>query len=260
MVLDQINLNVRPEEWMAIVGANGAGKTSLASLAMGFQAPTAGSIFHNGKVVIAGQISRQAEKTAYLFQDADKMLFTQTVERELLFGVKHQRRSKQLLQAPYNVEQLLKIIDLEAYRQSNPFHLSHGQRKRLAIGALLARYPRVLILDEPTTGQDEGHAHAFLQFLQQLREQEKLTYMMITHNMEAVARYATRVAVLKDGHIVLDGPPAQVFAHIEDLEACSILAPPIAQLHARLCNGRARTVALSVKELGHLLLSTEAQS
>ncbi len=259
-VLNAVNLAVKPQDWLAIVGANGAGKTSLASLAMGFQAPTSGKVLYDGKAVVAGQISQQAEHMAYLFQAADTMLFTASVEQELTFGIRHQRGRKRQEKMSYSVDQLLAIIDLSSYRQANPFNLSHGQRKRLAIGALLARYPRALILDEPTTGQDEGHARVFLQFLQQLREREKLTYIMITHNMEAVARYANRMVVLNDAHIVLDGPPEEVFAHTDELAGYGVIPPPIAQLHARLCAGLARRVALSVKILVETLQSVEALS
>jgi energy-coupling factor transport system ATP-binding protein len=245
-VLKDVSLDVQEQEWVALVGANGAGKTSLASLAMGFQAPTSGTVRYQGQPVKPGNISRQAEKMAYLFQSADKMLFTPTVEQELLFGLKHQRKRRS--NVPYDIDQLLEVIDLVAARKENPFHLSHGQRKRLAIGALLAHYPRVLILDEPTTGQDLGHAEAFLEFLQQLREKEQLTYLMITHNMESVAHYATRMIVLNDAQIVLDGPPSEVFAHVGDLTSFGILPPSIARLHARLCNNQIGKVVLSVND------------
>lgn len=257
-VLKDVNLDVQEQEWIALVGANGAGKTSLASLAMGFQAPTSGTIWYRGQPVKPGNISRQAEKMAYLFQSADKMLFTPTVEQELLFGLKHQRKSRS--NVPYDIDQLLEVIDLVATRKINPFHLSHGQRKRLAIGTLLARYPRVLILDEPTTGQDLGHAEAFLSFLQQLREKEQLTYLMITHNMELVAHYATRMIVLNDAQIVLDGPPSEVFAHVEDLVSFGILPPSIARLYARLCSNQVGKVVLSVNDFIQALQPIEALS
>ncbi|GLV55676.1 putative HMP/thiamine import ATP-binding protein YkoD [Dictyobacter sp. S3.2.2.5] len=257
-ILRDINLTVQPQDWLAIVGANGAGKTSLASLAMGFQAPTRGRIFSGGRSVVPGQISRQAEYMAYLFQAADKMLFTASVEQELSFGLKHQRGRQQQKQHPYTVEKLLEIIDLTADRATNPFHLSHGQRKRLAIGALLARYPQALILDEPTTGQDEGHARAFLQFLQSLRQSELLTYIMITHNMGSVAEYANRMVVLHDTRVVFDGAPDYVFSHTDELAGYGILAPPIAQLHSRLCGGQASRVSLSVQAFLQALQSIEA--
>lgn len=243
-VLKDVSVNIASEEWLAVIGPNGSGKTSLASLAIGFQPPTHGLICYKGKPVAAGQVSRQSESMAYLFQAADNMLFGATVEQEFLFGVKHHhRRQKEI---PFSLDQLLQTVDLEDYRHTNPFHLSFGQRKRLAIGALLTRQPELLILDEPTTGQDEKHAHAFLQFLQLLRERNKFTYIMITHDMRAVAQYASRVVVLNGGHIVMNGHPEVVFARVDELAQCGILPPPIAQLHARLCEGQAARVALSL--------------
>jgi energy-coupling factor transport system ATP-binding protein len=250
-VLKDINMNIATEEWVAIVGPNGSGKTSMASLAMGFQAPTSGAVRHNGRPVKAGSISLQAESIAYLFQAADTMLFSSTVEKEFLFGVKNRRKRKHELL--FSVDTLLKTIDLEAHRQDNPFQLSHGQRKRLAIGVLLTRYPDVLILDEPTTGQDEGHAHAFLQFLEELRRDKNFTYIMISHDMQAVAKYATRVVVLHEGHIALDGPPEQVFAHVDQLAESNVLPPPIALLHARLCGPDVTQVALDVPSFLQML-------
>lgn len=250
-VLKDINVSVSPKEWVAIIGPNGSGKTSMASLAMGFQLPTSGIVRHNGKPVKAGSISKQAESMAYLFQAADTMLFSSTAEKEFLFGVKNRRKHKD--KTLFSVDTLLETIDLVAHRQDNPFQLSHGQRKRLAIGVLLTCYPDVLILDEPTTGQDEGHARAFLQFLEELRRTKNFTYIMISHDMQAVARYATRVVVLHEGHVALDGPPENIFAHVDLLAESNILPPPIALLHARLCGEGVEQVALDVPSFLHML-------
>jgi energy-coupling factor transport system ATP-binding protein len=245
-VLRDLSMELRQGEWLALIGANGSGKTSLASLAMGFQQPTRGRIEAEGRAVRSGDISNQARSTAYLFQAADTMLFASTVEQELRFGLKrsHRRQSDSAM----GIDKVLAVTNLTAYRATNPFHLSHGQRKRLAIGSLLTRQPRALILDEPTTGQDESHAHAFLGFLEELRASQELTYLMITHDMRAVATYATRVLALRDGAVALDGPPAVVFAQREALAACGIVPPPTAQLHARLCADQAPEVALSAPE------------
>ncbi len=125
---------------------------------------------------------------------------------------------------------------------------------------LLTRQPEALILDEPTTGQDEGHARAFFQFLQYLRENARYTYMMITHEMRAVARYASRVVVLRDGHVFMDGAPEFIFARKDELALCGILPPPIAQLHGRLCEGRAGRIDLSVDAFLQSLRPVEVTS
>jgi energy-coupling factor transport system ATP-binding protein len=253
-VLFGVSMELHRREWLALIGANGSGKTSLASLVMGFQDPTRGRIEVEGRPVRAGNISRQATSTAYLFQAADTMLFTESVENELRFGLRHRRAKPR--DGEFSLEKILAITDLSAYRRTNPFHLSHGQRKRLAIGALLTRQPTTVILDEPTTGQDEQHARTFLQFLEGLRESHHLTYLMITHDMRAVASYATRVVVLRDGRVALDGHPATVFARRVELAECGIVPPPMAQLHARLCHDQAPAVALTVPEF--LRLATGA--
>ena len=224
---------------------------------MGFQAPTSGTIRFRERVIKPGNISRQAESTAYLFQAADNMLFGSTVEKEFLFGVKHRRKDQVDSATMATLDQLIQMVDLANDRQSNPFHLSHGQRKRLAIAVLLMRHPEVLILDEPTTGQDEGHARTFLQFLRLLHEHEQFTYMMITHHMQAVAQYASRVVVLNDGRIFMDGAPDVVFARRNELALCGILPPPSAELHARLCEDQVSRVALNVPDLVRMLRSAE---
>jgi energy-coupling factor transport system ATP-binding protein len=177
-----------------------------------------------GAQVTAGNVSRQASTLAYLFQAADTILFGATVEKELQFGARHRRSERRTAEA--TIAPVLQITDLTALRTSNPFHLSHGQRKRLAIGALLTRRPAMLILDEPTTGQDAAHARSFLHFLEELREQQRLTYLMITHDMRAVASYATRLIVLREGRVAHAGPPNVVFARRHALATCGILPPP----------------------------------
>jgi energy-coupling factor transport system ATP-binding protein len=252
-VVFDVSMDVYPQEWVALIGANGSGKTSLASLVMGFQSPTRGSLAVDGRPVRAGNISRQARSTAYLFQNADTMLFAGTVENELRFGLRY--RPGKPRDEEFDIDQVLKITDLMAHRTTNPFHLSHGQRKRLAIGALLTRRPAVVILDEPTTGQDEQHARTFMRFLEGVRASHSLTYLMITHDMRTVATYASRVVVLRDGRLVINGPPATVFARRAELAEYGILPPPMAQLHARLCEDRAVAVAVTVPEFLRLATS-----
>jgi energy-coupling factor transporter ATP-binding protein EcfA2 len=158
----------------------------------------------------------------------------------------------------YTIEQLLEIVDLTDLKERNPFHLSHGQRKRLAIGALLASAPQAMILDEPTTGQDDGHAALFLEFLQQLRGKLGLTYLMITHDMISVANYASRVVVLRDGKVHMSGHPAYVFAQGTQLAASGVVPPPVARLHSMLTEGACPSVCLNVGQFLQAIKSEEA--
>lgn len=251
-VLKEMDLSLKSGEWVALAGPNGSGKTTLASLAMGFQAPTNGTIDFMNQPVIPGKISKQAAKIGYLFQAADNMLFSAKVRDEIMFGKKHRKGRDNLLNS-MTVEDIANLIDLQNHLDKNPYHLSHGQRKRLAIGALLAANPHALILDEPTTGQDEGHAKAFLTFLQKLRKEFEMTYLMITHDMRAAAKYASRLVILNNGNIVLNGSPSEVFAKTRELSEASVLPPPIARLHGMLCDGEAHSVALDIEHFLNIM-------
>lgn len=251
-VLRDVSLAVYPQEWVALVGANGSGKTSLAGLAMGFMAPTAGTVRWQGERVRSGNVARQASQLGYLFQSPDTMLFGETVERELMFSATFGSLERRQQARP--VEELARLADLQDRLDSNPFQLSYGQRQRLAIGTLLGTNPLALVLDEPTTGQDQGHATLLLAFLQQIRREHGVTLLMISHDMRAVAQYATRVAVLSpEGRIVLDGPPDRVFAQREILQTAHVVPPPVADLHARLVGEPIPRVALTVSEFVRVL-------
>lgn len=256
-VLSDIELVARPGEWLTIAGANGSGKTSLVELAMGFRRPTSGSVTLNGHRVDPRDVSRQAREVGYLFQSAESMLFTSSVIKELGFTLRHRRPKAHrkadartmIAEQRRRIPELLTLIELGDRADSDPFSLSAGQRERLAIAALLVEAPNVLVLDEPTTGQDEGHARAVLTFLEDLRRSRELTYVMVSHDMRMVANYATRLAVLAGGRVILDGPPAEVFARRELLAEASIVAPPAAELHSRLASEPVTRVSLSAAEL-----------
>ncbi len=251
-VLSGVDLTAHRGEWLAVAGPNGSGKTSLMELAMGFRGPSAGTVTLNGDGVDPADVSRQARNVGYLFQSADTMLFTASVLKELQFGLHHRRRGRGGGRPPVpegRIRELLDLTGLADRADADPFALSAGQRERLAIAALLVDLPQALILDEPTTGQDEAHARAILGFLDGLRRGTGLTYVMVTHDMRVVARHATRLAVLAGGRIVADGPPAEVFAHPDLLAAAHLVAPPSADLHARLVPEGLARVSLTVEEL-----------
>lgn len=244
-VLREVDLEVGRGEWVALAGPNGSGKTSLAGLAMGFASPTSGSIVVGDAAVVAGRVSEQAARLGYLFQSADTMLFSSTVASELTFA---QRWGGRRIDAGW-IAELLSVFDLAGREGADPFSLSVGQRQRLALATLLADTPRALILDEPTTGQDESHVNRFLRLLEQLRRELSLTYLMITHDMRAAARHAERLVVLAGGRILLQGRPSAVFARRSLLAEASIVPPPMADLHGRLAGEGARHVALGVEQL-----------
>ena len=249
--VDGAELRVGAGEWVALVGANGSGKTTIGSTLMGFVEPAAGSATVFGRPTVFGKIPKQADRLGYLFQTVDDMLFCETVRAELEFTRRNRVPAGPDAPDPAEVARLIGLADrLDAH----PYALSGGERQRLALGALLTRAPRGLILDEPTTGLDEAHAEALFELLARVRTSiGSLTCLLITHDMRLVARFADRIVVVREGRIVLDTTPRRAFARIELLEECGVRPPPIARLHARLAARPLDEVAVSVDELVGLL-------
>ena len=253
--LRQVSIRVAEGEWVAAVGANGSGKSTLAAALMGFVTPDAGSAYCFGRPVRPGRIPQQAELTGYLFQNVDDMLFSETVAAELRFTGKHRLPTASGAPGP---DEIAALIGLAYRMDAHPYAISGGERQRLALGALLTRAPRGLILDEPTTGLDEAHATALFDLLASVRTTlGALTCLLITHDMRLVARFADRVIALRDGAVLLDDTPRRAFAQPELLLSCGVLPPPVSVLHAML-DPDAGEVALSGAELLALLRPGES--
>jgi energy-coupling factor transporter ATP-binding protein EcfA2 len=251
VAVDEVSLGVREGEWVALIGANGSGKTTMGSVLMGFARPATGAATCFGHSVAFGKIPVQAAHSGYLFQNVDDMLFCDTVGAELDFT--RRNRVPTGANAPEATE-VAELIGLAGRLDSHPYALSGGERQRLALGALLTRAPRGLILDEPTTGLDEAHAEALFELLARVRTSlGSLTCLLITHDMRLVARFADRVVLVGHGRVVLDTTPRRLFAQVDTLERWGVRPPPIASLHSRLVGGTSCEVAVSVEELLRLL-------
>lgn len=211
-VLDGVSLTVRKGEIVAVMGANGAGKSTLLQLLNGLLAP------RSGEVRVLGSRPR-ADRGAVgqVMQNPDLMLFCPTVEREIAFGA-----ADRLM-----VADLLAKLGLEALAGDFPLALSRGQRLRVALAAVLACRPAVLLLDEPTTGQDYAHIGAIAGLAGDFAAAGGAV-VFCTHDAEIAAGYATRILVMKDGRLILDGGPRQVFAQGGLLAATGVRPPPAA--------------------------------
>lgn len=227
-ILKNINLDIKSGDFLALLGHNGAGKTTLAGHLIGFYRPSFGRILINGKDIERYSTAQLSKKVGYLFQNPDSQIFMDSVIKEVRFGLENVGIPKEEIEKLVN--ESLETMELSAYKDRHPHSLSRGQRQRLAVASILALEPDLLVLDEPTTGQDRGH---ILKFLNKIRELNKLgkTVILITHDMELVAEYAERVVVMKQGRILLDGPTANVFSNTEKLNEAGIIPP----LLSRLC-------------------------
>jgi energy-coupling factor transport system ATP-binding protein len=243
--VDDVSLAIRDDEWVALIGANGSGKSTLVGLSVGIGSPASGQVAFRGKPIKPGRIFEHAAHVALLLQAADEMLFATHVLAELEFGLKFRGKPKDpVLDVPGAIE----FFGFAGLEQSSPWELSQGGRQRLALAALLVGAPGVLVLDEPTTGQDADHLRAFLSLLDRIRERTGLTVVTVTHDMRAVASRASRVVLLGDGQVQLDGPPSRVFAQTAELARWGILAPPLARLQSALL-GEPDEVLLTVQDL-----------
>jgi energy-coupling factor transport system ATP-binding protein len=220
--LKNLSLEIKQGEFLAILGHNGAGKTTLVSHLMGFYRPSSGRIFLNGKDISKYSTAQLSQQIGYLFQNPDSQIFMNSVFEEVRFGLENLKMPEEEMKT--RVNSALEMMELSAYRKRHPQALSRGQRQRLAVASILALEPDLLVLDEPTTGQDRGHIHKFLDKIRELNRLGK-TVILITHDMELAAEYAERIIVMKQGEILLDGKTAEVFSSPEELDAAGLIPP-----------------------------------
>jgi energy-coupling factor transport system ATP-binding protein len=248
--LDGINLVIPEGDFVALIGHNGAGKTTLVNHLIGFLKPANGTIFINGKDISGMRVATLAQSVGYLFQNPDNQIFTDSVTRELKFGLENIKLRDTLIEE--RVNRAISMMELAEFRDRHPHSLSRGQRQRLAVASILAMEPDIIVLDEPTTGQDWGHVNKFLQQIRHLNELGK-TIILITHDMNLVAGYARRTVVMDKGKIVLDGDTRHVFSKQEILEKTGITLPVIARLSPDLLNeGVDIPPLLTVQELSEI--------
>ena len=224
--LAAVDLTVRSGEFLALAGANAAGKTTLALLLAGALQPTTGRVLLDGRDLRAVPEHAVRRRLAYVFQYPEHQFVTGTVHSELIFSLR--ARGVAPAAAAGRAMAALERIGLADLAAAHPLSLSHGQKRRLSVATALVTEPDVLLLDEPTFGQDRRYTDELLALLTGLHH-SGTTVVVITHDMTLVAEHATRVVALASGHVVFDGPPAALFARPDLLTRCALRLPPIAQ-------------------------------
>jgi len=222
-----ISLTIPSGERLAIVGQNGAGKTTLVRHLNGIFRPTHGSV-HIGDWITEGrQIADLSERVGYVFQNPDEQLFARTVREDVAFGPKNLG----LVGAEQDiaVDEALALTWLTDQADVHPHHLSLSERKRVAIAAVLAMRTPIVVLDEPTTGQDELGVRMVAEITQSLARDGR-TVIAITHDMDFCAENFERVVVMAQGQIRADGTPADVFTRSDDLERAAVEPPQLMRL------------------------------
>ncbi len=226
-VLQNVNLQMNDGEFIAIMGENGAGKTTLVKMFNGLLKPTHGKVLVDGTDTHQKSVAQLSRDVGLIFQNPDHQLFAETVAEELSFSLKNFGFKEDVIQR--RVTTLLTALDLERYEKSSPFVLSGGERKRVALAAILSWDPKHVIMDEPTIGQDYLQKDRLRNFIVQLVSQRK-TVVIVTHDIEFVAECKPRIVLLSRGQIVADGPAAEILTNAPVIEQASLVMPQIAIL------------------------------
>jgi energy-coupling factor transport system ATP-binding protein len=224
-ILHGISCQVRRGETIALLGPNGSGKTTLVKQALGLLRPGKGSVRLYGEDTRNLSVAELASRIGYVFQSPGAMLFAPTVRKEVGFGPENLRFSPERLNS--SVRQAEKALNVAQFEERSPFSLSFGQQKRVAIASVLAMQGKILLLDEPTAGQDYRSYISFMEYLRSLPELDALLF--ITHDLDLALRFTQRVFLLKEGNLVADGPPLEVLADPALLESCNLR--PTSLLH-----------------------------
>ncbi len=207
-IIDDVSFDIKKGEMVALVGKNGAGKSTLASLICGFYKPTAGTILLGGKDISPLSIKERGDKIGYVMQSPNQMISKPMIFDEVALGL--QVRGVPEDEIKERVSEILKICGLYPFRNWPVSALSFGQKKRVSIASILVLDPELIILDEPTAGQDYRHYTEIMEFLLDIRKKLPVTILMITHDMHLMLEYTDRTLVLTDGKLLMDAGPWSV--------------------------------------------------
>lgn len=226
--LDGVSMDALPGEFIAILGHNGSGKSTFAKQLNALLVPDEGTVFIAGMDTREDKHTLDIRKTAgMVFQNPDNQMVASVVEEEVGFGPEN-------IGVPtdeiwHRVENALNSVGMYAYREVNPSRLSGGQKQRVAIAGILAMLPKCIILDEPTAMLDPKGRRDVLEVLHRLSSDEKVTVILITHNMEEVIE-ADRVFVMDKGRVVMSGKPEEIFSNVRQLQKLRLDVPVVTKL------------------------------
>ena len=240
VALNGLSLNIWKGEFLAVIGPNGSGKTTMAKLMVSLIKPTSGRVEVMGADTRAVSPTMLFSKVGYVFQNPDYQLVCDTVYDEVAFPLRQLGLDEEEVRE--RVQWALASVGLTGLEETPPFFLSKGERQRLALAIVLAVKPQLLIVDEPTTGQDERNSRRIAELLAQLNK-AGVTIVVITHDLRLVSEYAERVVVLNNGRLVTEGSTRKVFTeHLETLASIGLEPPPVTRLMKELVGRPALTV------------------
>lgn len=234
--LEDVSFQLEPGEFAAVIGHTGSGKSTLMQQLNGLLRPDSGKITV-GEVCITDPSTKMTEvrrKVGLVFQYPEYQLFEETVAKDVAFGPKQVGMTGEELDRVVEESIRLTGLDYEEVKERSPFELSGGQKRRVAIAGVLAMKPEILILDEPTAGLDPSAHRDVLKLIRRIHRQERMTILLVSHNMGDIAELADRVLVMNRGKLVMNGTPAEVFSRGEPLWEMGLGLPPATKFMERL--------------------------
>ena len=234
--LEDVSFQLEPGEFAAVIGHTGSGKSTLMQQLNGLLRPDSGKITV-GEVCITDPSTKMTEvrrKVGLVFQYPEYQLFEETVTKDVAFGPKQIGMTGEELDRVVEESIRLTGLDYEEVKERSPFELSGGQKRRVAIAGVLAMKPEILILDEPTAGLDPSAHRDVLKLIRRIHRQERMTILLVSHNMGDIAELADRVLVMNRGKLVMNGTPAEVFSRGEPLWEMGLGLPPATEFMERL--------------------------
>lgn len=230
--LSNVNLTIEKGEFIGIIGHTGSGKSTLIQHLNGLLHPTEGRVTVDG-VDLAGKSKEALAKrhsVGMVFQYPEHQLFEETVAKDIAFGPHNQGYDEEEIKKRVKSAMKFAGIDYEMFAERSPFRLSGGQQRRVAIAGVIAMHPDFLILDEPSAGLDPVGRREIFSRIRSWYEKGVFSVILVSHNMDDIARLATRLLVMHEGRIILDGNPMDIFLHHgKELQDCGVDAPPLTQ-------------------------------
>ena len=232
VALENINLTIEKGEFIGIIGHTGSGKSTLIQHLNGLIHPTSGKVTIDGVDLAAKTKAAVAKRhsVGMVFQYPEHQLFEETVAKDIAFGPKNLGCSEE--ETEKRVKSAMKFagLDYDTFGGRSPFRLSGGQQRRVAIAGVIAMHPDFLILDEPSAGLDPFGRREIFSRIQSWYQKGVFSVILVSHNMDDIARLATRLLVMHKGHLVMDGKPMDIFLHHRrELQECGVDAPPLTQ-------------------------------
>ena len=229
--IDNISLEIPSGQFVGLLGHTGSGKSTFIQHLNALLKPTSGKVLVDGEDINQDKKTRRAvkNKVGLVFQYPEYQLFEETVFADIAFGPKNMGLGKEEIEQRVREAAHFVGVEEELFQRS-PLELSGGQKRRIAIAGVMAMRPEVLILDEPTAGLDPAGCEQVLENIRNYREKSGATVLIVSHSMDDVARFAERIIVFHEGRVAMDGTPAEVFSHAQELVEIGLNIPKAAEL------------------------------